>query len=235
MSPVVAMSFGNASLLWLLLVVPFAVVGYVLAQRRRPRYAARFTNLALLETVVPRTPSWRRHVPPIIYLTAMTTLLVAVARPSMVTDDDTKEANVMLVLDTSGSMVATDVQPTRLVAAQQSARTFLDQVPDSVRVGLVSFSGEAHLLAAPTKDRQVVRQGLASLSATGATAMGDAITLAINATLNLPTDAGTTSSTVAVTPSVDSNNTVLLVLSDGKNTLGAEPLAAADAARQHGI
>jgi Ca-activated chloride channel family protein len=239
---VLALTFGNAGLLWLLLLVPVVAVGYLLAQRRRPRYAARFTNLELLASVVPRTPSWRRHVPPVIYLTALATLLVAVCRPTIVTADATQEATVMLVLDVSGSMVATDVQPSRLAAAQQSARTFLDNVPKSLRVGLVAFSSEARLLAPPSTDRGPVRAGLASLNAVGATAMGDAITLAMNAAVGSKATSTPTSSdpfggitAPSTPPSTVSPDqlapTVILLLSDGKNTVGQDPLSAADAAK----
>src|SRR3954447_15144732 len=237
---ILALTFGNAGLLWLLLLVPVAVLGYVLAQRRRPKYAARFTNLELLATVVPRTPSWRRHIPHVIYVTALATLLVAVARPTIVTNDSTQEATVMLVLDVSGSMVATDVQPTRLAPAQQVAKGFLDDVPKTLKVGLVAFSSEARLLAPPSTDRDAVRNGLASLNAIGATAMGDAITLAMNAAIGT-NDNGSSSSSpfggpASTTPptSVDPDKlspTVILLLSDGKNTVGRDPLNAADTAK----
>jgi Ca-activated chloride channel family protein len=239
---VLALEFGNAGLLSLLVLVPVVVAGYVLAQRRRPRYAARFTNLDLLASVVPRTPSWRRHIPPVIYLTALATLLVAVSRPTIVTADATQEATVMLVLDVSGSMIATDVQPSRLAAAQQSARTFLDNVPKSLKVGLVAFSSEARLLAPPSTDRDPVRTGLASLNAIGATAMGDAITLAMNAAAGSKATNGSspggplggitapTSPPTTVTPDKLAP-TVILLLSDGKNTVGRDPLSAADDAK----
>ena len=230
-----ALTFGNSSLLWLLLLVPVMIAGYVVAQRRRPKYAARFTNLELLSTVVPRTPNWRRHIAPAIYVTALATLLVAVSRPIIVKADPTQQATVMLVLDTSGSMVATDVQPTRLAAAQQSARGFLDEVPSAVKVGLVSFASEARLLAAPTTNRDTVRQGLASLNAVGATAMGDAITLAMNAATGTPTDFTQSPTGPSTTPPPVKTPTVLLVLSDGKNTLGNDPVGAADLAKQRGI
>ena len=237
-----ALTFGNAGILWLLLLVPVVIVGYVVAQRRRPKYAARFTNLDLLATVVPRAPSWRRHIPPVIYVLAMATLLVAIGRPTIVKADSTQQATVMLVLDVSGSMVATDVQPTRLAAAQQSARLFLDDVPKSLKVGLVAFSSEARLLAPPSTDRETVRTGLATLNAIGATAMGDAIALAINAAAGVPDNQGSSFGgfTSPSTPPTSADPrklapTVILLLSDGKNTVGRDPLAAADAAKDQKV
>jgi Ca-activated chloride channel family protein len=237
---ILAVSFGSAGLLWLLLVVPLAAAAYLLAQRRRPQYAARFTNLALLSTVVPRTPNWRRHVPPVIYLTALATLLFATARPAIVTADPTQQATVMLAIDVSGSMIATDVQPTRLAAAQSSARTFLEKVPKQVKVGLVAFSSQARVLAAPTTDRQLVSQALDSLSANGATAMGDGILAALTAgtagsdITGVPALPGATPSTTTP-PAANAAGQiprVVLLLSDGKNTVGADPLDAADEASQ---
>ena len=236
---ILALTFGNAPLLLLLLLVPLAIAAYLLAQRRRPQYAARFTNLDLLATVVPRRPGWRRHLPPAIYLLALATLLAAVARPTLVTADATQQATVMLAIDVSGSMVSTDVDPTRLAAAQKSARSFLDALPKSVKVGLVAFSTEARLVAPPTTDRRVVRTALSSLSASGATAMGDAITVAVSAA-SPPTDASGASPTTATTapggtPAPTPPTRIVVLLSDGKNTIGADPLNSLGAAKQFGV
>ena len=123
------MSFADPILLAGLLLVPAALVVYRLLQRRRSRYAVRFTNVALLQNLVPRTPAWRRHVPPALYLVAMTALVVALARPSMAVAVPREEATIILTMDVSGSMMATDVAPTRLAAAQQAANDFVDSLP----------------------------------------------------------------------------------------------------------
>jgi Ca-activated chloride channel family protein len=244
-----AMTFTNAGVLWLLLLIPVLVVAYVIAQRRRPKYAARFTNLDLLATVVARRPNWRRHLPPVIYLLALATLLFAIGRPTIVTADSTQQATVMLVIDVSGSMIATDVQPTRLAAAQRSAQSFIDEVPKELRLGLVAFSSEARLLAPPTTDRQLVRNALSSLTPVGATAMGDAIVVAVDASLASSSGSSSTPTTrpgPTVQPTLPSTTTpgksgtkptptVLLLLSDGKNTVGSDPLTAAASAKQLGV
>ncbi len=235
------MSVEWPGFLWGLLLVPVAVAAYLLGQRRRTRYAVRFTNLDLLANVVSRSPGWRRHVPPALYVLALTGLLLAVARPQAITLVPKEQATIMLVMDTSGSMNATDVAPSRLIAAEQAAMIFLDEVPQKFRVGVVSFAGTAQLLVRPTTDRVAVQDAVASLNADGPTAMGDAIERALEA--RRPTTAPTTT-TAPSTPQVVPPPTttpdpskeppmVILLLSDGSNTQGrTQPLDAARHARQ---
>src|SRR5215212_2351184 len=144
------MTFADPVLLFGLLVVPAALLGYRLIQRRRSRYAVRFTNVALLENLVPRTPAWRRHVPPALYLVAMAALVIALARPSMTLGVPREEATIVLAIDVSRSMRATDVEPTRLAAAQEASSAFVDQLPAKFKVGLVAFSTDARTLVMPT-------------------------------------------------------------------------------------
>src|SRR4051812_27668574 len=148
----VALIFQSRGALWLLLALPVLVALYVLAQRRRAKYAARFTNVDLLASVVAKSPDVRRHVPPLVYLAALATLVLAIARPTVTAHVAQQQATVMLVIDVSGSMIATDVQPSRIAAAQHAANTFVDQVPSDLRVGLIGFSTEARLLAPPSAD-----------------------------------------------------------------------------------
>ena len=229
------------SFLWALLLVPVAVAAYLLGQRRRTRYAVRFTNLDLLANVVTRSPGWRRHLPPALYLLALTGLLLSLARPQAVTLVPKEQATVMLVMDTSGSMNATDVAPSRMISAEQAALTFVNQLPAKFRVGLVSFAGTAQILVRPTTDRVAVQDALASLNADGPTAMGDAIERALEAR-RPPTPPGPTttlrnqqfappSTTAPPDPSKEPPMVVLL-LSDGANTQGrTQPLDAARHAR----
>ena len=123
------------------------------------RYAVRFTNVDLLGNLVPRTPAWRRHVPPALYLGAMAALVLALARPSMAVQVPREEATIILTMDVSGSMMATDVSPTRLAAAQKAANDFVDQLPAGVKVGLVAFSTAPRIVVAPTTDRAAVHAG----------------------------------------------------------------------------
>jgi Ca-activated chloride channel homolog len=235
------MSLEWPGFLWALALVPAAVLAYLLGQRRRTRYAVRFTNLDLLANVVSRSPGWRRHLPPALYLLALTVLLLSLARPQAVTLVPKEQATVMLVMDTSGSMNATDVAPSRMIAAEQAATLFLDELPSKFRVGVVAFSGTAQILTRPTTDRAAVQDALASLHAEGPTAMGDAIERALEARLPPPSTAPTTTragpqgaapTTTAPNPAKQPP-TVILLLSDGSNTQGrTQPLDAARHARQ---
>lgn len=223
------MTFAWPLALASLALVPLALGVYLLLQRRRMRYAVRFTNLDLLANVVDEKPRWRRHVPPALFALALTLLLVGVARPQVVMQTPDERATVVLAMDVSGSMEATDVEPTRLVAAQQAADTFLDKVPDRLKVGLVTFSNGADVLVAPTDDHDAVRSALGSLQAGGATAIGDAI--AASTRLGSPGDTA-----FAAEGSAEDAPLVVLLLSDGEpspDTL--DPLQAAEEANSRGV
>lgn len=218
------MSFAAPAFLWLLLLVPVAVGLYVLAQRRRVRYAARFTNLDLLANVVDASPGRRRHLPAVFALAALAALLLALARPQMTVAVARDEATVVLALDTSGSMMATDVSPSRLAAAQSAASKFLDGLPRRVRVGVVSFASGASVLVPPTEDRESVRSALDGLEAVGGTALGEAIVRSTE----LAPDEGTG----------DANGDrafSILLLSDGENSVGIDPESATERAKEAGI
>jgi Ca-activated chloride channel homolog len=215
------MSFAWPLALWSLLLVPLALAAYVAVQRRRARYAVRFTNLDLLANLVERMPAWRRHVPPTLALLALTALLVGVARPQATVDVPREQATVVLTMDTSGSMTATDVAPDRLQAARAAAQRFVDQLPERFRVGVVGFSSQAQVLLAPTTDRAAAHATLSSLRAEGGTALGDAIARSAE----LGSSAGGDRAPRAV-----------LLLSDGASTEGAlEPPEAAARARELGV
>ncbi|MCS7003363.1 MAG: VWA domain-containing protein, partial [Dehalococcoidia bacterium] len=126
------------------------IAGYVVSQRRRATYAVRFTNLALLKEVAPRSPAWRRHVPAALYLTALTAMIVALARPNLVIPVPVQESYVMLAIDVSRSMEANDLQPNRMEAAKEAAKNFVASLPKSTRVGVVSFSDRATINLPPT-------------------------------------------------------------------------------------
>lgn len=169
---------------WLLLALPLlgvAVALWFLAERRRMRYAVHFTNLDVLATVVSGR-SWLRVVPAALFGLALASLLVALARPQVERTFLKERATVILVIDTSRSMQAEDVPPTRLAAAQEAVRMFLDQVPDRLRVGLIVFAGEAQVATPPTRDHELVRTAvdeIESFLVYGGTAIGDALESAV--------------------------------------------------------
>ena len=174
------MSFEAPLLLLGLLVLPLAGLGYWLLQRRPPRYAVRYTNLEVLAGVAGGRRTWRRHVPAALVLASLAALCVAFARPTVTVSAPNEKASVVLLVDVSGSMRASDVKPTRLAAAKRAMLSFLDQAPDSLRVGVVSFSDEPAVIVAPTTDRKVLAEGIDLLRPGFGTAIGDGIARAVN-------------------------------------------------------
>jgi Ca-activated chloride channel homolog len=166
-----------------LVAIPVLAGLYVLAARWRRRGAARFANPALVPNLVAASPGWRRHVAPILALAALALLVIGVARPHVVRDVTRNEATIVLAIDTSRSMAATDVQPTRFDAAKQAALAFLDEVPDNYSVGIVSFSTSADPVLPPTIDREAARTALAELRLGSGTAIGSAITRSVDLAL----------------------------------------------------
>ena len=162
---------------FLLLLVPLAALAAaaVLLRRRRDRYAVRFAALPMLDRVVPERPAWRRHLTGGLALGALGLLATAAARPEMDVRVPRERATVVVAIDTSVSMQADDVEPTRLGAAQDAVQQFLDKLPSQVRVGLIAFSSVPQLVAPPTHDRELVRSSLSYLFPASGTAIGDAI------------------------------------------------------------
>jgi Ca-activated chloride channel family protein len=230
------MKFASPELLIGLLLVPIAIALYLFVQRRRSRYAVRFTNVDLLANIAPRTPAWRRHVPPVLYVIAITALVIGLARPSMVMAVPRQEATIILTIDVSGSMQATDVDPTRLAAAQKAASDFVDQLPASFRVGLVAFSTDARIALTPTTDHAQVHAAIDNLVAHGGTAMGDAIALSLKAASVDTSGTGGNVPGASPSPDVSAAPDATVLLSDGANSTGdLEPQQAADQAAAAGM
>ncbi|HEV8652538.1 MAG TPA: VWA domain-containing protein [Actinomycetes bacterium] len=231
------MTFANPVLLAGLLLVPLVVLALVLARRRRARYAVRYPALDVLAGVVARTHRWRRHLPAALFLLALTVLLLGAARPMARVPVPRDQATVLLVVDVSGSMNADDVDPTRLDAARAAAGRFLDRLPDRFQVGLVTFSSDAQTLVQPTTDRQAVRLALETLQANGGTAMGDGLARALDSIETLRQAGGGEQPGAAPPPGTarDGPPAVALLLSDGANSAGGDPLVQADRARALGV
>jgi len=167
--------FASPLVLLILFLLPAALVLYAIHERRQGRTVARFANPALLPNLLPRRASWRRHVAPVILLLALAALVCGAARPQRETTVPRHQPTVVLVMDTSRSMSATDVKPNRLEAAKAAARTLVSELPDDGRVGIVAFTRVAHALNAPTDDRTVIAGSLRSLQVGGGTAVGDGL------------------------------------------------------------
>jgi Ca-activated chloride channel family protein len=180
------MSFASPIALWALLLVPAAAAGYVLLQRRRVRESAQFVSPAMLPNVVDRVPGWRRHLPAALLLLAVAVFLVGFARPHATISERSEEATVVLAIDTSRSMGATDVAPTRLAAAQSSAHRFLASLPSKYRAAAVAFSSRAQVVSAPTTDREFVNSAVSALRVGEGTALGDGLVSAIKVASGTP-------------------------------------------------
>jgi Ca-activated chloride channel family protein len=207
--------------LWLLTALPI-LGGLYWWQQRRGRHAVRFSNLALLESVAPPRPAWRRHVPAALVGLALAGLLIGFARPSAATRVPKEAATVMLVIDTSASMQATDVDPSRIEAAIAAADGFVADLPPQIEVGLVSFDRNARVHAAPTTDHERVRQAVADLELGPGTAAGEAIAIALGAIEDAAGEA-------------EDDAAAIVLLSDGVTTVGRPVLGAAQVAADRGI
>jgi Ca-activated chloride channel homolog len=215
-----AVHFAAPAWLLALLVVPVGAVLYVLAERRRARGRAAFAAPALLPAVAPHRPGWRRHLPMAFYAVAVAALAVALARPERTVAVPVEQASIVLTFDRSGSMAATDVKPNRMEAARRAADQFLRAVPKQVRVGAVAFSTAPRVVQSPTRDREIVRAGLADVQPGGGTRTGDALDLAIK-TARRPSRPGAKPPPAAI-----------VLLTDGVSTAGKDPLQIAhDAGR----
>jgi Ca-activated chloride channel homolog len=206
------MSFASPLYLIGLALIPVALVLYVRSERRPQAFAP----ANLMPSVAPRRAGWRRHVAIAGYGVAVAALLVSLAKPQATIALPTEQARVMIVTDRSGSMLADDVSPNRLAAAKKAAATFLDAIPDKVKVGAVAFNQNAEVLQSPTRDHDAVREALQSVKAAGSTATGDAITAALK-------------SLKGKAPAA------IVLLSDGKSVRGSDPLTAAQTAKERRI
>jgi Ca-activated chloride channel family protein len=218
------MNFMSPNRLYLLVAVAALVVLYLVLQARRKTYAVKFTNLALLDKVAPRKPGWRRHVPAIVFLMALATLVVGFAQPTSQQKVPRERATIMLAIDTSLSMEADDVKPTRIEAAKAAALSFIDIIPPKINVGLIQFNGKTVLKVPPTTDHDQLKRGINGLQLGESTAIGEAIFSSLDAINTVPPDAQGTPPPARI-----------VVMSDGKTTTGRSNDEAAQAAVDAGV
>lgn len=217
------MSFANPAFLAALAVLPIGTLIYLQARRRRKRFAVRFPAMATLVAVGAAVPAWRRRVPPALIAIAATLLAVSLARPQTTRAVPIERASVVLIIDSSRSMLADDVAPTRLEAARDAAENFVDRAPDQLQIGFVGFSTAPHTVIEPTLEHETIRDGLARLQADGGTATGDALVAALER--------------LKIRRGKDGRQApaAIILLSDGKTTVGSDPLEAARTSKQLGI
>ena len=173
------MTFLWPELLWLLVLVPVVVGLYLLLLRRKKRLAVRYASLAMIKEAIGAGNRVRRHIPPLLFLVALTLMLVAVARPAAVVTLPSQHETIILAMDVSGSMRAVDVHPNRLTAAQEAARAFINDQPHNVRIGIVSFAGTAAVVQPPTENREDLLAAIDRFTLQRGTAVGSGILVSL--------------------------------------------------------
>ncbi len=252
------MSFQWPELLWGLAALPLLVAAYLWLQRRRKRLALRYANLSLVREALARGPGWRRHVPPALILVAIALMIVASARPEGTITLPTRQETIILAMDVSGSMRATDVKPSRLAAAQEAARTFIADQPSTTRIGIVTFAGAAALVQPPTHSRDDLLAAIDRFQLQRGTAVGSGILVSLKTIVPEvefdlrsanprpsprdgaralgaapPKDAPKAPAAPVEPGSV--GNAVIVVLTDGQTTTGPDPIESAKMAAERGV
>ena len=216
------LAFGSPDRLLILLVIPLLILAYIFASRRKNRRGMRFTNTSMLDVVVPKQSQWRRHLAVALSLLSLITLTAAFARPKTQVDVPRERATVVVVIDASLSMEATDVNPDRLSAAKQAAVAFVKSLPEKYNVAVVSMSGNPNILVPPTLAHNTVENAINTIKLQESTAIGESIITALRALEQAPKDPANPE---AIAPGA------IVMLSDGTNTAGRAPQQAAAEAR----
>ena len=253
------MSFQWPELLWGLALLPLLALFYAWLQRRRKRLALKYANLSLVRDALVRGAGWRRHVPPVLLLVALALMVVATARPEGEVLLPTKQETIILAMDVSGSMRATDVQPSRIAAAQEAARAFIGDQPKTTRIGIVTFAGTAALVQPPTHSREDLLAAIDRFQLQRGTAVGSGILVSLKTILpdvefdlrsanprpktgegprpliggDAPKDAPK-SPPKPVEPG-SHGTAVIILLTDGQTTTGPDPIESAKMAAERGV
>lgn len=245
-------------MLWLFALVPLLVAGYVYVLRRKKKLALRYASLAMVKDAMSPARTARRHIPPALFLLAVIAMIAAIARPAAVITLPSQHETVVLAIDVSGSMRATDVEPSRLAAAQAAAKAFVREQPRSTRVGVVAFAATALVVQHPTQNREDILAAIDRLQLQRGTAIGSGIIVALstifpNAGITLESAGGESGKgkpwrgyaiddpTAAKkepfkpVPPGSYNSAAIILLTDGQRTTGPDPLAAAKLAAERGV
>lgn len=251
------MTFTWPEMLWLLALVPLLIGGYVWLLHRKKKLAVRYASLSLIREAMGATQRLRRHVPPVLFLLALVSMILATARPLAVVTLPSQHETIILAIDVSGSMRATDVEPNRLAAAQAAARTFVEEQPRSTRLGVVAFAATALVVQHPTQNRQDILAAIDRLHLQRGTAIGSGIIVSLatifpNAGITLESVGGENAKRPAwksyalneppvakepfkPVPPGSNTSAAVILLTDGQRTTGPDPIEAARLAAERGI
>ena len=250
------MTFLWPELLWLLAAVPVLIGIYILLLRRKRKQVMRYAGLGLVRDAMGAAQRFRRHVPPLVFLLALIALIVAVARPHATLTLPSQYETIILAMDVSGSMRATDVQPSRIVAAQNAARAFIADQPSSARIGVVSFAATASVVQPPTRNREDILAAIDRFQLQRGTAVGSGILVSLkmifpdveidlrasnprNDARGVPLDKAGADAPGKVAPKAvppgSYTSAAIIVLTDGQTTTGPNPTEAARMAADRGV
>jgi Ca-activated chloride channel family protein len=245
------MTFVWPELLWAMLVLPLLAAAYFLVLRRKKKLALRYANLGLVREAMSMGGRIKRHIPPLIFFAALAAMLFALARPQATITLPTQHETVILAMDISGSMRATDVEPNRLVAAQNAAKQFVNDQPENVRIGVVAFAGTATVAQAPTRNREDVIAAIDRFQLQRATAIGSGIIVSLAAifpddgidvgTITYGPESNKKSEKTAAAagrkpvPPGSYASAVIILLTDGQRTTGPDSIMAAKMAADRGV
>jgi len=223
------MSFLWPWLLLLLALVPLLIVAYIWILHRKKRFAVRYSSLSLIREALPKRSRWRRHLPFGLFVLALACLATAVARPVAAVTVPLNRTTVILAIDVSRSMCATDVDPNRLTVAQEAALAFVEDQADDVRIGIVAFAGFAQIVVPPTNDKRALKEAIENLTTSVGTAIGSATLKSIDAIAEV--NEAVAPSAVNLGSETDEEPIegfyqpdIIVVLTDGANTRGPRPL-----------
>jgi len=242
-------------MLWLLLLVPAVVVAYLVIVRRKQKSALRYASLSVMKDALGVGHRMRRHIPPVLFLAAFTLMIIAIARPAAVVMLPSQPETIILSMDVSGSMRATDVKPSRIAAAQEAARAFVAEQPKTTRIGVVSFAATASVVQSPTHSREDILAAIERFQLQRGTAVGSGILVALkmifpDAEFDLrasnpraqplkaspldPQKAADTSDAKTV-PAGSYSSAAIILLTDGQTTTGPDPIESARIAADRGV
>jgi Ca-activated chloride channel family protein len=249
------MTFQWPEMLWLLLLVPAIVTAYLVLLRRKKKAALRYADLGLVKDALSAGQRFRRHVPPLLFLVALALMLVAIARPAAIVTLPSAHETVILAMDVSGSMRATDVKPSRIAAAQEAARAFVAEQPKSTRIGVVSFAATASVVQSPTHSREDILAAIDRFQLQRGTAVGSGILVSLKMlfpdiefdlrsfnprprdTRSAPLDPARVPDKAPPKPVAPGSYTsaAIILLTDGQTTTGPDPLESARIAAERGV
>jgi len=249
------MTFLWPEMLWLLLIVPALVAGYFYILRRKQESAVKYASLTMVKQAIGPRQRFRRHIPPLLFLIALTAMIVAIARPAAIVMLPSQYQTIILAMDVSGSMRATDVKPNRISAAQAAAKAFVDEQPSNVRIGVVSFAATASVVQTPTQNREDIITAIDRFQLQRGTAIGSGIIVSLatifpdagidvssfiygrSGARGVPIDQAEKSDKPPVKPVAPGSYTsaAIILLSDGQRTTGPDSIEAARLAADRGV